>query len=87
MLTTILVAIVVGAIIGALGRLLVSGRQNISWIATIVIGIVAAVLGAFIARALRVGSTTGFDWIQLLIQIALAAFGVALYVGRGLRVR
>lgn len=50
---------------------------------TIVIGIVAALIGTFIARQLHVGSTAGIDWIQLLIQVALAAVGVTLYTGRG----
>jgi len=37
--------LLVGAIIGALGRLVVRGRQNIFMIATILIGIVAAMVG------------------------------------------
>ena len=62
-----------GAIIGALGRLVLRGKQNISLIATIVIGIVAALIGAFIAQALGVGHTGGIDWIKLVIQVVLAA--------------
>ena len=41
MLGTIIGAIIVGAIIGALGRLLLPGKQNISLVVTILIGIVA----------------------------------------------
>ena len=81
MISAIISAIVVGAIIGALGRLVVRGKQNISMVATILIGIVAALLGTFIARALGVGDTNGIDWIKLVIQIALAAVGVSLYAG------
>ena len=58
MISAIISAIVVGAIIGALGRLVVRGQQNVSIVATILIGIVAAVIGTFIARALGVGVTT-----------------------------
>jgi hypothetical protein len=34
-----------------------------------------------IANALDVGSTRGVDWIELPIQIALAALGVVLVAG------
>jgi uncharacterized membrane protein YeaQ/YmgE (transglycosylase-associated protein family) len=78
----ILSAIVVGLIIGALGRLVVPGRQDLSIWLTIAIGIVAALVGSLIASALGVGETRGIDWIKLIIQVALAALGVALVAGR-----
>jgi uncharacterized membrane protein YeaQ/YmgE (transglycosylase-associated protein family) len=78
----IISAIVVGLIIGALGRLVLPGRQNISIWLTIAIGIVAALIGSLIANALGVGNTNGIDWIKLIIQVALAAGGVALVAGR-----
>ena len=81
MISAIISAIIVGAIIGALGRLVVPGRQNISIWVTIAIGIVAALIGTFIANALGVGNTNGIDWIKLIIQVALAAVGVALVAG------
>ncbi|MFF8594104.1 GlsB/YeaQ/YmgE family stress response membrane protein [Streptomyces sp. NPDC015220] len=73
----IISAIVIGIIIGVLGRLVVPGRQHIGVIWTILIGIVAALIGAAIAGALGVADTKGVDWIEWLIQIALAAVGVA----------
>jgi uncharacterized membrane protein YeaQ/YmgE (transglycosylase-associated protein family) len=79
--TGIITAIIVGAIIGALGRLVVPGRQNMPIWLTIVVGIVAALLGTVLADALDVKSTAGFDWIELLIQIGLAALGVLLVAG------
>ena len=81
MISAIISAIVVGAIIGALGRLVVPGKQNISIWVTIAIGIVAALIGTFIASAIGVSRTPGIDWIKLVIQIALAAVGVALVAG------
>ena len=77
----IISAVIVGLIIGALGRLVVRGRQNISIILTILIGIVAAILGSLIADWLGVGDTGGIDWIEFFIQVALAASGVALVAG------
>jgi uncharacterized membrane protein YeaQ/YmgE (transglycosylase-associated protein family) len=73
--------IVIGAIVGALGRLVVPGRQNISIVVTILIGIVAAFIGFLIASALGVAHTTGFNWIEHIIQVVLAAAGVAIVAG------
>ena len=82
MLGLIISAIVVGLIIGALGRLVLPGRQDISIWLTIAIGIVAALVGSLIASLLGVGDTSGIDWIKLIIQVALAAAGVALVASR-----
>lgn len=87
MLGSIISAIIIGAIVGLLGRLLVKGKQNISVLATIGIGIVAALIGTLIARVLGVADTGGIDWIELAIQVVLAAVGVSLYAGRGGRIR
>ncbi|WP_018546097.1 GlsB/YeaQ/YmgE family stress response membrane protein [Streptomyces sp. LaPpAH-108] len=73
----IISAIIIGIIIGVLGRLVVPGRQHIGILLTIVVGIVAALLGSAIAAGLGVADTDGPDWIEWLIQIALAAAGVA----------
>ncbi|GAA0471000.1 GlsB/YeaQ/YmgE family stress response membrane protein [Streptomyces stramineus] len=73
----IISAIVIGVIIGVLGRLVVPGRQRIGVLWTILVGIVAALAGAALAHALGVGDTKGVDWIKWLIQIGLAALGVA----------
>jgi uncharacterized membrane protein YeaQ/YmgE (transglycosylase-associated protein family) len=74
-------ALVIGAIIGALGRLVVPGRQNISIILTIAIGVVAALLGTLLAGAFDVDDTAGIDWIEIALQVALAAIGVAVVAG------
>jgi uncharacterized membrane protein YeaQ/YmgE (transglycosylase-associated protein family) len=77
--TSIIVAIVVGAIIGALGRLVVPGKQNIPIWLTIVIGIVAAFIGTFLAQAIGISTNTGgIDWLELLVQVVVAAIGVFL---------
>ncbi|AZS87559.1 GlsB/YeaQ/YmgE family stress response membrane protein [Streptomyces griseoviridis] len=73
----IIAAIVIGIVIGVLGRLVLPGRQRIGILWTILVGIVAALVGTAIATALGVADTGGIDWIELIIQIALAAVGVA----------
>ncbi len=77
--TGIITAVVVGIIIGALGRLVVPGRQNISIIVTMVIGIVAALLGTWIASLMV--DTDGFSIVELLFQVGLAGLGVAIVAG------
>ncbi|WP_019546323.1 GlsB/YeaQ/YmgE family stress response membrane protein [Streptomyces sulphureus] len=77
MLTGIISAIVVGAVIGALGRLVLPGRQRIGTLATVLVGVVAALVGTALATGIGVADTKGFDWIELIIQVALAAVGVA----------
>jgi uncharacterized membrane protein YeaQ/YmgE (transglycosylase-associated protein family) len=76
--TGIVTAIIIGLIIGALGRLVLPGRQNIPIWLTILVGAVAAVIGTFIAAVLGVADTSGIDWIELIIQVVLAAAGVSL---------
>lgn len=71
----ILGALIIGAIIGVLGRLVVPGKQDIPIWLTIVVGIVAALIGSAIVGPLR--DTDGIDWVELLVQVALAAAGVA----------
>ena len=86
-ITNIIMALIVGLIIGALGRLVVPGKQNIPIWLTMVIGVVAALLGTVIAKAVGVSDTKGVDWIELLFQVVLAAVGVALVAGIGSRRR
>ena len=80
----IISALIVGLIIGALGRLVVPGRQAIPIWLTMLIGIGAALLGAAIARGVGLAED-GFGWIVLIIQVALAAIGVSLVNGLGRR--
>ncbi|CAL9651749.1 GlsB/YeaQ/YmgE family stress response membrane protein [Streptomyces sp. NPDC090994] len=73
----IISAIVIGIVIGVLGRLVIPGRQRIGVLWTILVGIVAALIGSAIAGAFGVADTDGVDWVEWLIQIGLAALGVA----------
>ena len=75
---SIIGAIIIGLIIGALGRLLAPGRQRISILVTIVVGILAALAGSWLASAMGVETTDGIDWIELLIQLVLAVIGVSI---------
>ncbi|WP_018156708.1 GlsB/YeaQ/YmgE family stress response membrane protein [Demetria terragena] len=81
-MANILGAIVMGAVIGVLARLVLPGKQKIGFLATIGIGIVGALIGNFLSMAiLNVGESDGINWIPLIISVAVAALGVSLYAG------
>jgi uncharacterized membrane protein YeaQ/YmgE (transglycosylase-associated protein family) len=63
-----------GLVIGALGRLVLPGRQDIGLLATALVGIAASLLGGILANVFDVG------WlIQFLVAVALAAIGITLF--------
>jgi uncharacterized membrane protein YeaQ/YmgE (transglycosylase-associated protein family) len=74
-------ALIVGLILGLLGKLIAPGKQAIPIWLTIIVGIVAAFIGTFIARALGVEDTPGIDWIEIIVQVIVAAIGVSLVAG------
>lgn len=77
--TGIISAILIGIVVGVLGRLVVPGKQRIGLLVTILVGIVSAFIGTAIARALGIPTATeGIDWLELLCQVVVAAIGVAL---------
>lgn len=78
-LGVIIGTIIFGAIIGILARAVLPGRQRISVVMTIVIGIIGALLGYWLAALLGVGETKGIDWIRWVISIAVAAVLVVAY--------
>jgi uncharacterized membrane protein YeaQ/YmgE (transglycosylase-associated protein family) len=81
-ITGIISAIIIGLIIGALGRLVVPGRQPIPIWLTIIIGIIAAFIGAAIANALGYANANGgIPWIAIIIQVIIAAIGVSIAAG------
>jgi uncharacterized membrane protein YeaQ/YmgE (transglycosylase-associated protein family) len=66
--------VLTGLVIGALGRLVLPGRQDISILATALIGIAASLLGGILGDLFDVNSV-----IQFVLAIALAALGITLY--------
>jgi uncharacterized membrane protein YeaQ/YmgE (transglycosylase-associated protein family) len=86
---SIIGAIIIGAVLGVVGKLVAPGKQAIPFWLTIIVGIVAAFIGTFIARLFGVENTRGIDWIELILQIVVAAIGVSVVAGvwgrRGVR--
>ena len=78
-ITGIITAILIGIVVGVLGRLVLPGKQPIGMLVTILVGIVAAFLGTALARAMGIPTATnGIDWLELLVQVVVAAVGVAI---------
>ena len=63
--------IIVGAIVGALGRLVHPGRDPMGWLLTIAVGIVAMIIAAAISSG----------WLAFIIGVIIAALLVML-IGR-----
>jgi uncharacterized membrane protein YeaQ/YmgE (transglycosylase-associated protein family) len=81
-ITGIISAIIIGLVIGALGRLVVPGKQAIPIWLTIIIGIIAAFIGAAIAQAIGYSNANGgIPWIEIIIQVIIAAIGVSIAAG------
>lgn len=75
---TIIVTIIGGAIIGALARLIMPGRQAMPWWLTILVGIVAVAIGRVVAGWIGVAQTSGVDWIRWGITIVIGVILVAI---------
>ena len=75
----ILGLIVVGLIIGALARLIKPGKQRMSILATLLLGVLGAIVGGLIADWLDVGSITELNFWGFLfaLLVAVLLIGVA----------
>lgn len=81
-ITSILGYIVVGVIVGVLARFLVPGRDPIGIIGTIVLGILGALIGGWVAGAIF-PDTAGIDWIaSILAAVVLVLLWRALAQSR-----
>lgn len=83
---SIISAVIVGAIIGALARLVLPGKQSISTLVTVILGILGSLIGSWAYTAISGNSTTsGIDWIAFFLGVVAAAVLIVVYgmvVGR-----
>ena len=75
----ILGLIVVGLVIGALARLIKPGRQRLSLVMTLVLGVVAALIGGLIASFIGTGGIFELNIIGFVVAViaAVLLLGVA----------
>jgi uncharacterized membrane protein YeaQ/YmgE (transglycosylase-associated protein family) len=87
----ILSAILIGILVGTLGRLILPGRQNIGVVSTVAIGVLAALGGTWIARRFNIDERAPasfnwdavnwhltWSWAELGVQVLVAIVGIAL---------
>jgi uncharacterized membrane protein YeaQ/YmgE (transglycosylase-associated protein family) len=84
-LLDILGLIVVGLIIGALARLIKPGRQRLSIVATLVLGVVGAIIGGLIASFFGKGDIFELNAVGFILAViaAVLLIGVAEGVSGG----
>jgi uncharacterized membrane protein YeaQ/YmgE (transglycosylase-associated protein family) len=81
MIGTVIGAIVVGLIVGALARLLMPGKQNIGVIMTILLGAVGSFLGSWITYQVGYSNSNGgFAIFPFLVGIVVAVALIAFYL-------
>ena len=78
---SIIGAIIVGLILGVLAKFVMPGKQAVPIWLTILVGIVAAIIGNYVATLLGVQETFGFDWIRHGLQLLFAVLGIGALAG------
>jgi uncharacterized membrane protein YeaQ/YmgE (transglycosylase-associated protein family) len=80
MIGTIILAIVVGAIIGLVARLVMPGKQDIGMIMTIVLGALGGLIGSWVASAFGYHNANGgIAWIPLIVGVVVAVVLIAIW--------
>ncbi len=69
--------IVAGLVIGAIARLLRPGRQNLGWVATLLIGVAGSIVGGVVASLLG----TGDIWELNVLGFIVAVIAAVIFVG------
>lgn len=82
MIGTIISALFVGLIVGALARLIMPGKQSIGVLMTILLGVVGSVAGSWVTFQLGYANENGgFAIIPFLAGVVVAVVLIAIYVG------
>jgi uncharacterized membrane protein YeaQ/YmgE (transglycosylase-associated protein family) len=82
MIGTIVGAIFIGLIVGALARLILPGRQNIGVIMTILLGAIGSFVGSWVTyRLISTANPGKFELTAFLVGIIVAVILIAIYVG------
>ncbi len=81
MIWGILGLIGIGIVIGVLARLIVPGKQHISMVMTVVLGIAGALIGGLIASLLGTGDIFELNVLGFIIAVVAAVVLVGAYAG------
>jgi uncharacterized membrane protein YeaQ/YmgE (transglycosylase-associated protein family) len=91
MIGSIVLALVVGALIGLVARLVMPGRQNVGMIMTVVLGALGGLIGSWAAAKFGYHNANGgIAWIPFFVGVGVAVVLIAIYetlTGRRTRTR
>ena len=73
--------IVAGLIIGALARLLKPGKQNLSLLMTLLLGLAGSVIGGVIANLLGTGNIWELDFLGFVVAVIAAVLLIGVFEG------
>lgn len=73
--------IVFGLFVGAVARLIKPGRQNLSILATLLLGLAGSVIGGVVANLLRSGTIMELNVIGAIVAIVSAVLLVGVFEG------
>lgn len=80
MIGSIILAIIVGAIIGVVARLVMPGKQSVGMIMTVLLGAVGGLIGSAVAAQFGYHNANGgIAWIPFFIGVAAAVVLIAIY--------
>jgi uncharacterized membrane protein YeaQ/YmgE (transglycosylase-associated protein family) len=68
-----IVYLIAGLIIGAIARLIMPGKQNMNMLATLILGVVAALIGGYLWEAIF-PDNDGIAWIGSIIVAVVLIF-------------
>jgi uncharacterized membrane protein YeaQ/YmgE (transglycosylase-associated protein family) len=77
----ILGLILVGLVIGVLARIIVPGKQRLSLLATLLLGVAGAVIGGILASLVGMGSITELNVVGFVLAVVAAVLLVGVAEG------
>jgi uncharacterized membrane protein YeaQ/YmgE (transglycosylase-associated protein family) len=80
MIGSIILAIIVGAVIGLVARLVMPGKQNVGMIMTVVLGAVGGLIGSAVAAQFGYHNANGgIAWIPFFVGVGAAVVLIAIW--------
>ena len=61
--------LIIGVIVGALARLIMPGKDTMSWLATLLLGVAGSILGGLVSWAIWGADETGFRPAGFLLSL------------------
>ena len=80
MIGSIVLAIIVGAVIGLVARLVMPGKQNVGMIMTVVLGALGGLIGSWITSQFGYHNANGgIAWIPFFVGVGVAVVLIAIW--------